>query len=150
MIWNYEKGKTMANIIYSGKIDSDFEGFDDNQIFKMSNGTYWVQAHYKYWYHYAYRPNAVIYEENGQYILSVADHSIPVRRIFDVIESRIDGKFEGWKGNSIYKLYNGQKWQQVQYKYEYKYAYCPNAVICNINGVCYMLVEGTRAIVKRI
>ena len=27
----------MARIVYSGKIDSDFEGFDDHAIFKMSN-----------------------------------------------------------------------------------------------------------------
>ena len=50
----------MSQIIFRGKIDSDFEGFDDNAIFKMSDGSYWVQSQYAYWYHYAYRPDAII------------------------------------------------------------------------------------------
>lgn len=102
----------MAKIVFSGKIDADFEGVDDRAIFKMSNSTYWLQAQYKYWYHYAYRPDAVITEENGRTILTVTGRLIPVRRIHDVIESQIDGKFEGRKGTTSYKLVNGQIWQQ--------------------------------------
>ena len=94
----------MANIIYTGKTYSSFSGFSDNAIFKMSNGSYWVQTKYKYWYHYAYRPEVVISEENGQTILTVAGHSIPVKRVYDVIESQIDGEFNGWDGNTRYKL----------------------------------------------
>ena len=140
----------MARIVYSGKIDSDFEGFDDHAIFKMSNGTYWVQARYKYWYHYAYRPNAVITEENGKMVLTVLGQSIPVRRLDGVIESFIDGTFEGWGGNTRYKLSNGQEWQQAEYKYEYKYAYRPKVVICEIDGRYIMHVEGTHVAVKRV
>ena len=32
----------------------------------------------KYWYHYAYNPEVVIYQKNGKYILSVADQEIQV------------------------------------------------------------------------
>lgn len=140
----------MEKIIYSGKINSEFEGFYDHAIFKMSNGTYWVQAKYKYWYHYAYRPNAIITEENGQKILTVSGHSIPVRRLVGVIESFIDGTFEGWEGNTRYKLTNGQEWQQAEYKYKYKYAYRPEAVICEIEGKYIMYVAGTQIAVKRV
>ena len=98
----------MPRVVFKGKIESDFNGFDDNSVFKMSNGTYWVQTRYRYWYHYAYRPNAVITEENGSYILTVAEQSIPVRLISDVIESIIDGEFTGWDGSKKYKLTNGQ------------------------------------------
>ncbi len=34
----------MSKIIYNSQIDDDFEGFDDEVVFKMSNGAYWVQA----------------------------------------------------------------------------------------------------------
>ena len=61
----------MGREIFSGRIVSDFEGFDENAIFKLSNGTFWVQARYEYWYHYAYMPEAKIIEENGRTFLSV-------------------------------------------------------------------------------
>ncbi len=32
----------------------------------------------------------------------------------EVIESRIVGPFEGWRGKTIVKLENGQKWQQTE------------------------------------
>lgn len=32
----------------------------------------------------------------------------------DVVESRIDGEFTGWRGRTIVKLENGQKWQQSE------------------------------------
>lgn len=140
----------MVRIIFKGKIDSEFEGFDDDAIFKMSNGTYWVQDQYRYWYHYAYRPDAVITEENGRTILTVAGQSIPVRPIYNVIESRIDGTFNGWNGNKRYKLVNGQIWEQAQYKYIYKYAYRPEVVICEIGGKNIMHVNGTQVAVRRV
>lgn len=140
----------MANIIYTGKTYSSFSGFSDNAIFKMSNGSYWVQTKYKYWYHYAYRPDVVISEENGQTILTVAGHSIPVKRVYDVIESQIDGEFNGWDGNTRYKLTNGQEWQQTEYHYCYKYAYRPDVMIYQIGGKSMMYVDGTQATVKRL
>ena len=115
----------------------------------MSNGTYWVQTRYRYWYHYAYRPNEVITEENGSYILTVAEQSIPVRLISDVIESIIDGEFTGWDGSKKYKLTNGQIWQQSEYKYEYTYAYRPEVIIYNINDSYIMCVHGTQVAVRK-
>ncbi len=31
----------------------------------------------------------------------------------DSIDSRIDGHFDGWDGNTVFKLQNGQVWQQA-------------------------------------
>lgn len=140
----------MSNIVFKGTIESEFTGFDENSVFKLSNGTYWVQAKYEYWYHYAYRPQAVIALKNGQYTLTVASHSIPVKRLYDVIESKIDGRFEGWDGKKIYKLTNGQVWKQAEYKYQYKYSYRPDTIIYKINGNNIMAVDGTKASVKRL
>lgn len=140
----------MKQIVYQGKLYSEFNGFDQDAIFKMSNGTYWVQARYKYWYHYAYRPDVTIVKENGQYFMNVAGQSVQVRRLYNVIESNVDGAFEGWDGEKVYKLRNGQIWRQRTYKYEYKYAYCPEAIVVEVNGMYIMQVEGTQAEVERI
>jgi hypothetical protein len=56
----------------------------------------------------------------------------------DVIESEIDGEFEGWSGETIFKLTNGQIWQQTEYDYEYEYAYTPEVTIYKTSG-CYKL-----------
>lgn len=42
-----------------------------------------------------------------------------------LIESRIDGAFEGWQGETVFKLTNGQYWQQVSFGYVYHCAFGP-------------------------
>jgi hypothetical protein len=137
-------------VIYEGSIDGEFEGFDDEVLFKMANGTYWIQDQYKYWYHYAYNPEATITEESGRFILSVTGNSIPIRRANNVTESRIDGEFKGWEGATIYRLVNGQVWQQSSYKYQYQYAYMPQVTVYEAGGGYKMLVAGTTANVRRV
>ena len=46
-----------------------------------------------------------------------------------VIESQIDGEFQGWDGETIFKLINGQIWQQSEYDYTYEYDYMPDVII---------------------
>ncbi len=46
-----------------------------------------------------------------------------------VIETRMDGDFEGWTGETIFKLANGQIWQQTEFAYTYHYAYRPKVLI---------------------
>jgi hypothetical protein len=58
-----------------------------------------------------------------------------------VIESQIDGEFNGWEGETIFKLTNGQIWQQASYDYTYEYAYMPEVVIYKAKGVYKMKVE---------
>ena len=140
----------MSQIIYRGRIAGSFYGFSGDQLFKLSNGSYWIQTKYKYWYHYKYRPEVVITQENGVHVLTAVGRSIPVRRVFDVIESRIAGAFTGWKGDSMYALENGQIWQQSVYKYEYKYAYRPDVIIYPTGSTYKMRVDDTEADVRRV
>ena len=139
----------MERIVYSGRIRGEFTGFDENRIFAMTNGTYWVQAHYKYWYHYAYHPEVVISEKNGSYFLTIAGRSIQVRKVHCVADAQIRGNFTGWDGHSRYELLNGQVWEQTNYKYQYCFSHQPSAVICDVGGRYVMQVCGTSAVVRR-
>uniref|UniRef100_UPI0040475864 hypothetical protein n=1 Tax=Limnohabitans sp. TaxID=1907725 RepID=UPI0040475864 len=58
------------------------------------------------------------------------------------IESQIDGEFEGWEGETIVKLTNGQIWQQTEYHYHYHYAYMPKVLIYRSGSGYKMKVDG--------
>ena len=60
----------------------------------------------------------------------------------DVIESTIEGEFNGWDGETIFKLDNGQIWQQSSYSYSYKYSYRPKVIIFKVGSVYKMKVDG--------
>lgn len=59
-----------------------------------------------------------------------------------VIETQIEGEFEGWSGDTIFKLANGQIWQQSSYAYTYHYAYRPKVLIYKTGAVYQMKVDG--------
>lgn len=59
-----------------------------------------------------------------------------------VIESQVDGEFEGWEGETVVKLMNGQVWIQTEYYYEYHYAYMPDVLLYQSSGGWKMRVEG--------
>ncbi|MBX3364472.1 MAG: serine protease [Phycisphaeraceae bacterium] len=60
----------------------------------------------------------------------------------DLIESHIISEFEGWDGDTLFALDNGQVWQQVSYSYTYHYAYRPKVMIVKTQGAYKMFVEG--------
>jgi hypothetical protein len=68
------------------------------------------------------------------------------------IESAISGSVHGWDGDTIFKLDNGQIWQQAEYGYTYFYEYHPDVTIYQTNGGCRMKVkdEEETIAVKRI
>lgn len=59
-----------------------------------------------------------------------------------VIESQISGAFEGWDGETVVKLMNGQVWMQTEYYYEYHYAYMPDVLVYQSGGGWKMKVDG--------
>ncbi len=60
----------------------------------------------------------------------------------DKIESQIDGDFEGWKGETVFKLTNGQIWQQTEFHFHYHYAFMPKVIILKTATGHKMLVDG--------
>ncbi|MGV2887139.1 DUF3298 domain-containing protein [Paenibacillus taichungensis] len=53
------------------QIDDDFEGYDDGNLYELSNGQIWKQVEYKYTYSYSYRPDVVIYKDGSRYYMQV-------------------------------------------------------------------------------
>jgi hypothetical protein len=68
------------------------------------------------------------------------------------VESTIKGDFEGWDGETIFQLDNGQIWQQAEYDYMYSYQYRPDITIYQTSNGCKMKVEDEdeTIVVKRI
>lgn len=107
-----------------------FTGWHQDALFKLTNGQYWIQAEYQYEYNYQYRPHVTITQGAGGFVMEIdgMSDSVRVRRV-NVIESRIDGEFEGWAGDTTFTLRNSQVWEQASYAYWYHYAYSPEVVI---------------------
>ena len=59
-----------------------------------------------------------------------------------VIESQILGDFSGWEGETIFRLTNGQVWQQTGKEFAYGYAFRPDVVIYSSRGKCTLKVDG--------
>lgn len=58
-----------------------------------------------------------------------------------VVESRIDGDFEGWEDEAVFKLENGQMWQQTDFRFRYTYKFRPKVIIYKSGGRYFMAVE---------
>ena len=77
------------------------------------------------------------------FVEGVSD-SILVERVTDFIRTCIDGEFEGWEGDTVFVICNGQVWQQASYAYTYHYAYRPDVLIYRAGGGYRIKVEGVR------
>ena len=71
-------------------------------------------------------------------VQSAAD-AVPTR---GVIASQIEGTFNGWSGDTVFTLTNGQIWQQATYAYIYHHAYRPDVLIYPSRGGFEMRVDG--------
>ena len=89
-----------------------------------------------------YKKNNAIYkdflEENPEFRESIDS----LKPLNNVIESQIDGDFNGWEGDTIVKLMNGELWKQSEYYYQYMYAYMPKVTITNSSTGYKMKVDG--------
>ncbi len=128
---------------------------NDGEIFRLADGSLW-KVNYEYEYLYEYYPDVVICPSAGT--LVVRGKTLNVEQVMtikptspsepqltetaEVIESRIDGQFSGWDGETIFKLQNGQIWQQSSYAYKYKYAYSPAVLIYRSGSVFKLRVNG--------
>ena len=123
---------------------------NNNELFKLDNGMI-GEVRYAYEYMYEYYPAVIICPSKNKMI--VKDKNLTIKIISmpptknkgefsDIIESSIDGDFNGWEGETIFKLSNGQIWQQSSYAYTYHYGYCPKVIIIKSGNLYKMQVEG--------
>jgi hypothetical protein len=135
---------TPGEIVIQTCIDGTFTGWSGYTAFPLCNGQVWMQSSYSYWYYYAYRPNVVIYQTGSGYLMQVEGVSVSVyvTPVTDFIRTCIDGDFEGWEGDTVFPLCNGQVWMQSSDSYWYYYAYRPNVVIYQTGSGYRMQVEG--------
>lgn len=68
-----------TDVLEEGTIVSDFSGFDGSSRFEFQNRHVWVQDEYKYSYHYAYRPEALVVNGVGGVVLQVEGMNDQVR-----------------------------------------------------------------------
>lgn len=138
-------------LIKSGNIEAEFEGFNDEMIFEFSDGTVYIQSTYKYKYHYAYHPIAKIYT-NGNLQIIVPEGMDDFAEVImtSSIKSKIISDFNGWSGDTLFELQNGQIWRQSQYQYKYFYAYRPDVLIIKSGNYHIMRVNGKQIRVIRV
>ena len=129
-----------------------FSGYRFGAIFRMQDGTFWRQASDHTHLHHAVDPVAEIHALDEGLFLKVdgIDAMVLVRQLFDVIVSRINGKFTGWTGRSTYRLTNGQTWQQAKYLTKYVVKYMPEVLIYQSPAGPMMQVAGTTVKVRQI
>ena len=141
---------SMAELVYKGCISEWFEGFDENNLYIMDDGSCWIQDDFNYSPDYEYRPDVIILEIEDRYVMFVGDESAEVIPANIVTISEIDGEFNGWEEGVIYRLCNGEIWRQIGFEYEFDYAFEPLAVVCEVDGDYIMYVEGKKAVVERL
>jgi|TARA_B100001964_G_scaffold242088_1_gene315991 hypothetical protein len=127
---------------------------NNGEVFKLTDGSVWEVKH-EYEYLYEYYPSVIICPSTGK--LVVDGKTLNVKQLISskstpnspsrptsakVIESNIDGDFEGWEGETIVKLMNGQIWEQSEYYYTYHYSYMPKVLIYRSGGGYKMKVDG--------
>ncbi len=109
----------VANACYEASITTPQPFMGNNgEIFKLSDDSIW-EVQYEYEYLYEYYPDIIACPKkkfiiiNGQKLNAIPIHGSQDSNSSKVIESKIDGESEGFEGDTIFKLTNGQIWQQI-------------------------------------
>lgn len=117
------------------------------EVFVLDDGSVW-EVQYSYEYLYEYYPSVILCEDRG--LLIVGDSKIDVTKVSggsssgssDYVESQVDGTWEGWNGDTIVRLMNGQVWEQSGLELSLSLKLNPDVTILKKGGRFYMLVEG--------
>jgi hypothetical protein len=126
-----------------------------DEIFQLSDGSYWRVQH-EYSYLYEYYPNVVVCPD--RMLLIVGDRTLNVAPIVSapgdpneeraVVESRIDGQFEGFEFGRVYLLQNGQVWRQTSARIRLRLRLSPRVLIVPTASGFEMTVEGVEGGVR--
>jgi hypothetical protein len=149
--WEYVEETSIAGSI-SGSIRK-------GTIFKTATGGIFEVTDYVYLYEYEYSPKVLVLRKGESYklIIDGVSEALVCRRLNStptgttkgpspespaVIESTITSEFNGFKHGNIYRLANGQIWEQTEV-YIWVWVWVnPKVLIWNDGGIYRMKVEG--------
>lgn len=127
---------------------------NNGEVFKLSDGSIW-EVKYEYRYMYKYYPWVMVSPSQGKLLIDGKKLNVLMLasgqevqksksnlKTPQVIESKIDGDSEGFEGDTIFKLTNGQIWQQTEYHYHYHYKFMPSVIIFKSGDTYKMQIEG--------
>jgi len=145
-----ETVEVIAETVIESKVDGTFNGWDGNTIVKLTNGQVWQQSKYHYEYDYAYRPDVLLYRDGAIWKMRVegTEKAVEVEELKDVVESKVDGVFTGWYGDTVVELMNGQVWQQSDIHIEVTVAVNPEVLLYRDGATWKMWVDGTDRAVR--
>jgi hypothetical protein len=113
-------------------------------VFKISSSEYFIVYEKTKHKVYTLNPKVKIFQNGSIYKLVIEDFEEPVicKKIEQLIETQIKEEFNGWEGETIFKMDNGQIWKQFTYAYKYHYSYKPSVLIYEYNGSWILKVDG--------
>ena len=135
-------------MIFRGRLLGDLKGFEDNTVFTLEDGSWWLQVDGFSRQAEASAPEAELWQDGSGYFLRILDSQIRVRPLANAFRDRIEGDFNGWEDCRQYKLACGRTFRQACFGFEYAYAESPEAVVADLDGVTMMFVCGTAMEVK--
>jgi hypothetical protein len=120
---------------------------NDGEVFVLSDGSIW-EVKFEYEYMYEYYPDVIVCPTKD--LLIVSGKKLNIQSISDssessgdtIIESYIDGDWNGWDGDTIIKLANGDIWQQVGANLSLSLGLGNEVFIYKKNNIWFMQVEG--------
>ena len=119
---------------------------NNGEIFKLSDGSLW-EVKYEYEYMYEYYPSVIICPSRNLLIVDGEKLNVvnlsgePVSGGGKVIESNIQGSWNGWSGDTIVKLTNGQIWEQAGAALSLSLGLGNEVLIFEKNNTYHMQVE---------
>lgn len=121
---------------------------NNGEVFKLSNGSVW-EVLYEYEYLYEYYPTITACPDGNFIVLD--DKKLSAKPISgssgaetssSVIESNIYGSWNGWSGDTIIRLTNGQIWEQIGLALSLSIGLGNDVLIYEKSGSYYMMVDG--------
>ena len=120
---------------------------NDGEVFVLTDGSIW-EVKYEYEYMYEYYPDVIVCPSKN--VLIIDGKKLNIQNVSkgaqsnesNIIESSIDGDWNGWDGDTIVKLTNGDIWQQVGLNLSLSLGIGNEVLIYKKNGIWHMQVEG--------
>ena len=129
-------------------IDGEFNGWAGETVFKLSNGQLWEQTEFDLYVTARISPSVTLTSNGGLVTLTVdsSGESVEVQQITKFYETCILNDFNGWRGDTIFEMCNGDVWQQSSLGHHTTNVSSPPNVIIYDSGFrrFKMQVEGTR------